>query len=150
MKKSMIGLVLGLSLASFSAMAQDNLTVTAAVIISPTITTVRLLASTVATTATGSLAKLESAQKTFQATIYSVEAKGANAKAELREEATMAIDVLVNGEELVMRDYKTLSSMIDDLKNNEVTSLEISEAARKNEVSFEVMAINAIMLASDI
>lgn len=150
MKKSIMALVLGLAISSGSAMAQDALASTLAITLSPTITVIRLLDSTTATVATGTLGSLASGAASFAATIESVEAKGVNAKNELREEATIAIDLLANGEAVKMRDFKTLAAAIADLKNNDAASMEISEAAARNEVSFEIMAVKAIMLATDL
>lgn len=82
--------------------------------------------------------------------ISSVEEKGANAKHELREEGTEVIDLLSLGEEVQLRKFKTLSAMITELKQDEVSRLEIEAAAEKNQVSFEVMAIKAIMLATEV
>lgn len=131
-------------------MAQDVLASTLAITLSPTITVIRLLDSTTATVATGTLGSLASGAASFAATVESVEAKGVNAKNELREEATIAIDLLANGESVRMRDFKTLAAAIADLKNNDAASMEISEAAARNEVSFEIMAVKAIMLATDL
>ncbi len=151
MKKSLLGMVLGLALTSGAAMAQEDvLASTLAVTLSPTITVIRLLDTTTATVATGTLASLGSAAVSFAATIESVESKGVNAKAELREEATVVIDLLSEGQAVKMRDFKTLAATIADLKHNEAASLEISEAASASQVSFEVMAVKAIMLATDL
>jgi hypothetical protein len=150
MKKSLLAMVLGLAISSGSALAQDALASTLAVTLSPTITVIRLLDTTTATVATGSLGSLATGAASFAATIESVEAKGVNAKAELREEATVVIDLLADGQAVKMRNFKTLAAAIADLKNNEAASLEISEAADRNEVSFEIMAVKAIMLATDL
>ena len=54
MKKSLLGMVLGLALTSGAAMAQEDvLASTLAVTLSPTITVIRLLDTTTATVATG-------------------------------------------------------------------------------------------------
>lgn len=150
MKKSILAITLGLVMTTGTAMAQDALASTLAVTLSPTITVIRLLDTTTATMATGSLGSLASAAASFAATIESVESKGVNAKAELREEATVVIDLLSEGQAVKLREFKTLAAAIADLKNNEAASAEISEAAAKNEVSFEIMAVKAIMLATDL
>lgn len=150
MKKSLLAMVLGLAITSGSAFAQDALASTLAVTLSPTITVIRLLDTTNATVATGTLGSLASGAASFAATIESVEAKGVNAKAELREEATVVIDLLADGQAVKMRNFKTLAAAIADLKNNEAASIEISEAAARSEVSFEIMAVKAIMLATDL
>lgn len=150
MKKSILAMVLGLVMTTGTAMAQDALASTLAVTLSPTITVIRLLDTTTATVATGTLGSLASAAASFAATIESVEAKGVNAKAEMREEATVVIDLLADGQAVKMRNFKTLAAAIADLKNNEAASLEISEAAEKNQVSFEIMAVKAIMLATEL
>jgi hypothetical protein len=153
MKKSVLALIFGLTLSSTSVFAQDandTLVSTLAVTLSPTITVIRLLDTTTATAATGSFGSLASAAVSFAATIESVEAKGVNAKNELREEATIVIDLLADGRAVKMRDFKTLAATIADLKNNSEASLEISEAAERNEVSFEIMAVKAIMLATEV
>lgn len=150
MKKSLLAMVLGLAITSGSAFAQDALASTLAVTLSPTITVIRLLDTTTATVATGTLGSLASGAASFAATIESVEAKGVNAKAELREEATVVIDLLADGQAVKMRNFKTLAAAIADLKNNEAASMEISEAAARSEVSFEIMAVKAIMLATDL
>jgi hypothetical protein len=98
MKKSLLAMVLGLAISSGSALAQDALASTLAVTLSPTITVIRLLDTTTATVATGSLGSLATGAASFAATIESVEAKGVNAKAELREEATVVIDLLADGQ----------------------------------------------------
>lgn len=151
MKKSILALVLGLTISGGAfAQVEEAFASTLALTISPTITVIRLLDTTSATVATGSLGSLVSAVASFAATVESVESKGVAAKNELREEATMAIDLLANGERVKLKNFRTLAAMIAELKVNEAASLEIEMAASSHQVSFEVMAVKAIMISTEL
>lgn len=112
------------------------------VTLSPTLSTVAIFGDSSESSGTTALVSLASSDD-------SIESKGVNAKNELREEGAIVVDLLVNGQEVKLKNFKTLSAMIADLKTNEVTRLEIEEAASKAEVSFEVMALKAIMIATE-
>ena len=130
---------LGLSTGAF---AQDFSLGLSMVTLSPTLSTVAIFGDSSESSGTTALVSLASSYGT-------IESKGVNAKNELREEGAMVVDLLVNGQEVELKKFKTLSAMIADLKTNEVTRLEIEEAASKAEVSFEVMALKAIMIATE-
>ncbi|GEM_PF-5437406 len=128
---------------STSLFAQESLFSTTMITLSPTLSTVEVFGD-----ASESLGL--SAITTFASSYASIEEKGAHAQNELREEGAMVVDLLVNGKTVQMKNFKTLSAMIDKLKYNEVTRLEIQEAANQSEVSFEIMALKAILLSTEI
>jgi hypothetical protein len=114
--------------------------------LSPTLSTIELLGNNDSDSAASSVTTVAY----FYVSSSSIELKGVNVKNELREEGALAIDLLVNGEEVQLRNFKTLSAMINELRYNEASRLEIEEAANKAEVSFEIMALKAIMLATEV
>lgn len=145
MKSALIATLIGLTFSAGAfAQAKDKLISTLAVVLSPSITTIRLLDTTTALAATGSLKSLKSMAEVYGATIQSVESKGVNAKNELREESVLVIDLLANGQAVKMKDFRILAATIADLKNNEEAFLEIQSGAEKNQVSFEIMAVKII------
>ncbi len=130
------------AMVSSGAFAQEAFISTTMLTISPTILTAGLFGE--ASESLGISALLIGAS-----TFDIVDEKGNNAKNELREESSIAAALLLDGKKVALKEFKTLSAMIDELKYNEMSKLEIEAAANKAQVSFEVMAIKQILLITE-
>jgi hypothetical protein len=143
--KKILGFIL-LTTLSFNLFAQSVLESSTALTISPTalvLQTIGAMTESVSgTIATGSLGSLAS-------TVGTIQAKGVNEKKALNNEANQAYFGLVNHQAVNLNEYKALTNMIDELKNNEQASNEITEEASKRGVAFEVIALGSILVATE-